>query len=504
MTFRPARVCVMREELVRLTGHSSQALVLNQLLYWTQRCHDFDEMLAEENQRRQQAEQPHVNMKPFHGWIRKSLTDLGTETMLSSSKESMRRFVTALMERGWVESRRNPGNAWDRTIQYRVNLVKLSDDLGKIGFTVPGFSWEENSRETQKREKRLSRASSGSPQSPLTPSNSPSSKPGDSLINEGETCMSQKSPFDVSECSLQRPVLGRVKKKDSLKTKNKTSSKTTDVSKVDFEEPFLEEDGSTTSQALEANNNFVSQASSDDEEESQTPGKPTPSEGASAQKSSVAEAMVDIWNRVVEGRADLVRVRHREQTLTRFLQKHCKNDLSDFEAYCRRIMSSRFLMGEGSGESPWRMTLDAALEDAKAIKVFEGSYSLGDREIKPRLRPQVVDATVVPEISSEDRHRQQLLARIQKRFSDPEHRAFFEGLCKALPWDEYEFWLHKDRRTEVVLTPSEQGNVVSLILPERSHCTHLMRYVDIFHKVATDVFGPSTVEILAREERAAA
>ncbi len=45
---KDAQVSLIRGELVALTGNHFLAIVLNQLLYWTQRVKDFDLMLEEE------------------------------------------------------------------------------------------------------------------------------------------------------------------------------------------------------------------------------------------------------------------------------------------------------------------------------------------------------------------------------------------------------------------------------------------------------------------------
>jgi len=66
------RVAVIREELVKLTGDAIAAVILNQLLYWTQRVDDFDELLAEEAKRNSE-----INVPPRHGWIYKTSEELG-------------------------------------------------------------------------------------------------------------------------------------------------------------------------------------------------------------------------------------------------------------------------------------------------------------------------------------------------------------------------------------------------------------------------------------------
>ncbi len=47
----PLKRVVIKEELVALTGDATKAIILNQLLYWSQRTRDFDKFLDEEKSR---------------------------------------------------------------------------------------------------------------------------------------------------------------------------------------------------------------------------------------------------------------------------------------------------------------------------------------------------------------------------------------------------------------------------------------------------------------------
>lgn len=128
-------VAVIRKELVTLTGNHYTALVLNQLLYWTERVKDFDLFLKEEKQFQSSSQDEEL---PCHGWIYKTANDLIAETLLCIDRTTMRRYLTFLVKKGWVFSRTNPSNKWDRTTQYRVNLGKIKDDLLTLGFHLPG------------------------------------------------------------------------------------------------------------------------------------------------------------------------------------------------------------------------------------------------------------------------------------------------------------------------------------------------------------------------------
>lgn len=131
----PLKVAVIREELVALTGDPLMAVVLNQLLYWTQRVKDFDLLLEEEKEINSDC-----TVAPRHGWIYKTAEDLGEETMLRVSRHTIRRYLTFLKKKGWVDERINPQSRWNKTTQYRVNLKKVQGDLLTLGYSLPGFS----------------------------------------------------------------------------------------------------------------------------------------------------------------------------------------------------------------------------------------------------------------------------------------------------------------------------------------------------------------------------
>ena len=95
---------VIKEEFVALTGDFKKAIILNQL------NEVADCFLA-------------------HGWICKKAEELSEETMLGLNVNSMRDHIKYLVERGWVSERTNPAYKWDKTLQYRVNLVKIKNDL---------------------------------------------------------------------------------------------------------------------------------------------------------------------------------------------------------------------------------------------------------------------------------------------------------------------------------------------------------------------------------------
>jgi len=129
---------VIKEELVALTADYRKAIILNQFLYWTERVKDFDKFIIEEKTRYEK-DGGESNLILQKGWIYKTSEELSEETMLGLSKSNMRLHIKYLIENGWIDERVNPNFKWDKTMQYRVNILKLQEDLYKLGYALEGY-----------------------------------------------------------------------------------------------------------------------------------------------------------------------------------------------------------------------------------------------------------------------------------------------------------------------------------------------------------------------------
>ncbi|WP_179957402.1 helix-turn-helix domain-containing protein [Bacillus paranthracis] len=141
---------VIKEELVALTGDFKKAVLLNQLIYWSERVSDYDLFIEEEKKRarmamnaeeRQRAEL-FEQIELTHGWIYKTADDMSAETMLGMSKSSIGRHLETLLEEGWLERRKNPNWKGDNTYQYRVDILKVQRDLFKKGYFLEGYKFD--------------------------------------------------------------------------------------------------------------------------------------------------------------------------------------------------------------------------------------------------------------------------------------------------------------------------------------------------------------------------
>lgn len=122
---------VIKEELVHLTQHRDEAVILNQFLYWTPRTSDYSKFVKEE------ASDTGVT---DCGWIYKKAEELMEELlMIDTNVKTVRKYLKNLVDKGYLLRRRNPVNKYDKTYQYRINLKSLINDLTKLGYGLEGF-----------------------------------------------------------------------------------------------------------------------------------------------------------------------------------------------------------------------------------------------------------------------------------------------------------------------------------------------------------------------------
>jgi len=86
---------VIKEELVALTGDYKQAIVLNQMIYWSKYVKTFDKFLAEENKRNENSD-----LELTQGWFFKTAEQFAENTLTNMAPSSIRRYVKMLIESG--------------------------------------------------------------------------------------------------------------------------------------------------------------------------------------------------------------------------------------------------------------------------------------------------------------------------------------------------------------------------------------------------------------------
>ncbi|MBP9692331.1 MAG: hypothetical protein KBD90_03255 [Alphaproteobacteria bacterium] len=131
---RTLQLIVIRKELLTLTGEPWTAAILGQFMYWSQQVTDFKPFIEEE-------------MRVFsknrssclYGWFHKTTQEFMKETKLYVGIMAFHRYLSFLVDKGWIQTRMSSQDRWDRTVQYRVNLRKLCVDLQENGYSLPGF-----------------------------------------------------------------------------------------------------------------------------------------------------------------------------------------------------------------------------------------------------------------------------------------------------------------------------------------------------------------------------
>lgn len=146
ITLRKLKRAVIKEELVALTDDFKEAIVLNQLIYWSERVNDSDHFILEEMERERRFADGSVESKEDkeeslkNGWIYKTAEEMIEEVMLRCSTSTMDRIFKSLVDKKYISRRRNPKYKWDKTWQYRVNLNKIQAELVKIGYSLEGYN----------------------------------------------------------------------------------------------------------------------------------------------------------------------------------------------------------------------------------------------------------------------------------------------------------------------------------------------------------------------------
>lgn len=131
---------VIREDLLSITNDYRKAIILNQFIYWSERVSDADKFIKKENEIAKSNGEEEREL--FYGWIYKTAEELADEVMLGLSASQIRRYISELVDMGYISKRNNPKYKWDRTLQYRVNLVNIAKDLKKNGYPLSDYKIE--------------------------------------------------------------------------------------------------------------------------------------------------------------------------------------------------------------------------------------------------------------------------------------------------------------------------------------------------------------------------
>jgi len=139
--FNRLKRVVIKEEYVALFGCFKEAVVFNQLMYWTDKVRDYDKFITEEQNRCDLNCVECATTPLCNGWIYKKAEELKEETLMGLSVTTIRRCLKRLIEKGYIHERNNPNPryAFDKVLQYRVDMFKVYNDLTNLGFHLEGY-----------------------------------------------------------------------------------------------------------------------------------------------------------------------------------------------------------------------------------------------------------------------------------------------------------------------------------------------------------------------------
>ncbi|RYE14138.1 MAG: hypothetical protein EOP34_07255 [Rickettsiales bacterium] len=89
--------------------------------------------------------------------------------------------------------------------------------------------------------------------------------------------------------------------------------------------------------------------------------------------------MINIWNKIFKEERPKLEIDSYNIKLFQFPKIFFSRNLDLWQDYCEKIISSKFLMGEGPNK--WKADVTWMAKETNIRKVLSGAYTLGDREI---------------------------------------------------------------------------------------------------------------------------
>lgn len=150
------------------------------------------------------------------------------------------------------------------------------------------------------------------------------------------------------------------------------------------------------------------------------------SKGNSLDKTKEGEReneMLKIWNEVVEIKNETVikLTTKREKLLNTRFKEFFNNDISEWQDFCKRITSSKFLMGEITN---FKVSFDWVLKEENIIKILENNYGINNN---------VIAKNAIEAIENE----------LEAEINNPIWRAAREELKKQLGEGTFKSWISK-------------------------------------------------------------
>ena len=131
---------ILREDLFAITKETYTAIILGRFIYWLDKTKDFDDYIEEERQRGKVLGKE-IDFPLTNGWIYKKADDIIEECMLDISKTTTMRIIDKLIKAGYLKQRTNPRFKFDKVYQYRVDIIKVCEDIKSLGYSVDEYRY---------------------------------------------------------------------------------------------------------------------------------------------------------------------------------------------------------------------------------------------------------------------------------------------------------------------------------------------------------------------------
>lgn len=378
---------LLREELATLTKNHEHAIILSQLLYWTQRTKDFHLMLKEESEG-----SGRKHNSPQYGWIYKTANDLIEETTLQVDRTTIRRYLRCLVTKEWIQTRTNPQSKWIRTIQYRVNVTKIHHDLMELGHHLSELSlWgledaflrEEHSKGQNAPSKEqvmldVVEVLNGpnipsdaylAPSEEQLPAKTGENSNGHFAPSNGHFAHSNGYIAPSNEHNAPSNGYIAPSKGQNARSNTETTTKTTsEITNREHTHRTRAREAVEKNVDLKKSDDWKSLGSLTSFAVSETSEALDPS--VSASLSQILEQMAKAWKIHVGQEVHLTL--ERKNGLQSVLRAYFQNDLSQWTQFCKRVSHLPFLMGKGPRK--WRVSLDWILLEENLLKVLEGNF----------------------------------------------------------------------------------------------------------------------------------
>lgn len=128
---------LIKEELMCITKDATTAIILNQFIYWSERVKDISTLINEEYLRSKMSKTEVNSLNA--GWIWKPSYELADEIMVTNSEATVRRHISKLVNMGLLFERKRSWFRGDKTLEYRVNFIKLWEVLAENNYPLDGY-----------------------------------------------------------------------------------------------------------------------------------------------------------------------------------------------------------------------------------------------------------------------------------------------------------------------------------------------------------------------------